>query len=56
MRLPFRPVAYLLRGDYKQSDDGKAIPPFTVVRRLGCVLEPTKATGQIDVRAATAAA
>ena len=35
-------VADLLRGDYKQSDYGKAILPFTVPRRLGCVLEGTK--------------
>jgi type I restriction enzyme M protein len=32
----------LLRGDYKQSDYGKVILPFTVLRRLDCVLEPTK--------------
>jgi type I restriction enzyme M protein len=37
-------VADLLRGDYKQSDYGKVILPFTVLRRLDCVLEPTKAT------------
>ncbi|MEU4161153.1 class I SAM-dependent DNA methyltransferase [Actinoplanes sp. NPDC026670] len=36
-------VADLLRGDYKQSDYGKVILPFTVLRRLECVLEPTKA-------------
>jgi type I restriction enzyme M protein len=36
-------VADLLRGDYKQSDCGKVILPFTVLRRLDCVLEPTKA-------------
>jgi len=35
-------VADLLRGDYKQSDYGKVILPFTVLRRLDCVLEPTK--------------
>jgi type I restriction enzyme M protein len=35
-------VADLLRGDYKQSDYGKVILPFTVLRRLECVLEPTK--------------
>jgi type I restriction enzyme M protein len=35
-------VAELLRGDYKQSDYGKVILPFTVLRRLDCVLEPTK--------------
>jgi type I restriction enzyme M protein len=36
-------VADLLRGDYKQSDYGKVILPFTVLRRLDCVLEPSKA-------------
>lgn len=36
-------VADLLRGDYKQSDYGKVILPFTVLRRLDCVLEPIKA-------------
>ena len=35
-------VADLLRGDYKQSDYGKVILPFTVLRRLDCVLEPSK--------------
>src|SRR5450755_3460073 len=36
-------VADLLRGDYKQSEYGKVILPFTALRRLDCVLEPTKA-------------
>ena len=36
-------VADLLRGDYKQSEYGKVILPFTVLRRLDCVLERTKA-------------
>jgi type I restriction enzyme M protein len=35
-------VADLLRGDYKQSEYGKVILPFTVLRRLDCVLEDTK--------------
>lgn len=35
-------VADLLRGDFRQSDYGKVILPFTVLRRLDCVLEPTK--------------
>ncbi len=35
-------IAELLRGDYKQSDYGKVILPFTVLRRLDCVLGPTK--------------
>ncbi|MDA8292320.1 MAG: class I SAM-dependent DNA methyltransferase [Actinomycetota bacterium] len=50
-------VADLLRGDYKQSEYGKVILPLTVLRRLDCVLEPTKAAvlaraaklrGQVD--------
>jgi len=32
-------VADVLRGDYKQSEYGKVILPFTVLRRLDCVLE-----------------
>ena len=36
-------IADLLRGDYKQSDYGKVVLPFTVLRRLDCVLEATKA-------------
>lgn len=36
-------VADLLRGDYKQSEYGKVILPLTVLRRLDCALEPTKA-------------
>lgn len=35
-------VADLLRGDYKQSDYGKVILPFTLLRRMDCVLEATK--------------
>jgi type I restriction enzyme M protein len=35
-------VAELLRGDYKQADYGKIILPFTLLRRLDCVLEGTK--------------
>ncbi|MDB6034664.1 MAG: restriction endonuclease subunit, partial [Verrucomicrobiales bacterium] len=35
-------VADLLRGDYKQSEYGKVILPFTVLRRLDCVLDETK--------------
>jgi len=35
-------VADLLRGDYKQADYGKVILPFTVLRRLECVLAPTR--------------
>ena len=45
-------VADLLRGDYKQSDYAKVILPFTVLRRLDCVLEPTKAAvlAELDKR------
>jgi type I restriction enzyme M protein len=35
-------VADLLRGDFKQSEYGRVILPFTVLRRLDCVLEATK--------------
>ena len=35
-------VADKLRGDYKQSEYGKVILPFTVLRRLECVLALTK--------------
>jgi type I restriction enzyme M protein len=35
-------VADLLRGDFKQSEYGRVILPFTVLRRLDCVLENTK--------------
>ena len=35
-------VADLLRGDYKQSEYGKVILPFTILRRLDCVLAHTK--------------
>lgn len=35
-------VADLLRGDFKQSQYGRVILPFTVLRRLECVLAPTK--------------
>ena len=35
-------VADLLRGNYRQSEYGRVILPFTVLRRLDCVLSPTK--------------
>src|SRR3954470_24265246 len=35
-------VADLLRGDYKQSEYGRVILPLVVLRRLDCVLDPTK--------------
>jgi type I restriction enzyme M protein len=35
-------VADLLRGDFKQSQYGRIILPFTLLRRLECVLQATK--------------
>lgn len=35
-------IADTLRGDFKQSEYGKVILPFVVLRRLDCILEPTK--------------
>jgi len=35
-------IADLLRGDFKQSQYGRIILPFTLLRRLECVLETTK--------------
>ena len=35
-------LADLLRGDFKQSQFGRIILPFTLLRRLECVLAPTK--------------
>lgn len=48
-------VADLLRGDYKQSEYGKVILPFTVLRRLDCVLEATKPAVLAEFAAKTAA-
>jgi type I restriction enzyme M protein len=31
-----------LWGDFKHTDFGKIILPFTLLRRLECVLEPTR--------------
>ncbi len=35
-------IAELLRGDFKQSEYGKIILPFVILRRLDCLLERTK--------------
>ena len=35
-------VADLLRGPYRPNQYGRVILPMTVLRRLDCVLEPTK--------------
>lgn len=48
-------VADLLRGDYKQSEYGRVILPFTVLRRLDCVLESTKAKVLAEFEAKTKA-
>ncbi|HEX7853743.1 MAG TPA: type I restriction-modification system subunit M N-terminal domain-containing protein [Sphingobium sp.] len=47
-------VADLLRGDYRQSEYGRVILPFTVLRRLDCVLEPTKTAVLSEYAAKTA--
>ena len=36
-------IADLLRGDFKQSQYGRIILPFTLLRRMECVLAPTQA-------------
>ena len=48
-------VADLLRGDYKQSEYGKVILPFTVLRRLDCVLHATKPAVLAEFETRTAA-
>lgn len=48
-------VADLLRGDYKQSEYGKVILPFTVLRRLDCVLADTKSAVLAEFEAKTKA-
>jgi len=35
-------IADILRGDFKQSEYGKVILPFVVLRRLDCILEPRR--------------
>jgi type I restriction enzyme M protein len=47
-------VADLLRGDFKQSEYGRVILPFTVLRRLDCVLEPSKAAVLAELESKTA--
>jgi type I restriction enzyme M protein len=48
-------VADLLRGDYKQSEYGRVILPFTVLRRLDCVLDATKPAVLAEFEAKTRA-
>src|SRR5262249_5433063 len=47
-------VAERLRGGCNRADYGKVILPFTVLRRLDCVLEPTKAEvlAELETRSA----
>jgi len=35
-------VAEILRGDYKQNEYGSIILPFTILRRLDCLLDPSR--------------
>jgi type I restriction enzyme M protein len=35
-------IAELLRGPYQLNQYGDVILPFTILRRLDCILEPTK--------------
>jgi type I restriction enzyme M protein len=44
-------VADLLRGDYKPHEYGRVILPFTVLRRLDCVLASTKAAVLVELAA-----
>ena len=46
-------VADLLRGNYRPHEYGKVILPFTVLRRLDCVLAPTKAKVLAELEAKT---
>ena len=48
-------VADLLRGDYKQSEYGKVVLPFTVLRRLDCVQAATKPAVLAELEAKTKA-
>jgi type I restriction enzyme M protein len=48
-------VADLLRGDYRPSEYGRVILPFTVLRRLDCVLEATKPAVLAELAKRTAA-
>ena len=35
-------VTDFLHGDFKRSEFGKVVLPFTVLRRLDCLLDPTR--------------
>ena len=43
-------IAEILRGSFKQSEYGRVVLPFTVLRRLDCVLEPTKEAVQQQIK------
>ena len=45
-----RSVADLLRGDFKQSQYGRVILPFTLLRRMECVLQASKAALLAEVQ------
>src|SRR5437588_8871221 len=47
-------IAELLRGKYKPHEYGKVILPFTVLRRMDCVLEPTKQAVLAELKRVTA--
>jgi len=42
-------IAELLRGHYKRHENGDVILPLTVIRRLDCVLAPTRAAVQAEI-------
>ena len=42
-----------MRGDYKQSEYGRVILPFMVLRRLDCVLAGSKAAVHAEFEAKT---
>ena len=41
-------LADLLRGDFKQSQYGRVILPFALLRRLECVLESSKSAVLVE--------
>ena len=43
----------VLRGTYTEVDYGKVILPFVVIRRLECVLEPTREAVRLEIEART---
>lgn len=47
-------IADLLRGDFKQSQYGRIILPFALLRRLECVLEPSKKAVLAELKKAIA--